>query len=105
MDEKDKQIENLQKKLKFSATDHRQNEEILVFHNKCNELNNEVLDLNSKLLQVIQEKEEMIKKGTFQIVPLEPQLVDTEELTRSLAQVSLKDKDITNLKEEKKALE
>ena len=47
----------------------------------------------------------MIKKGAVEIVPLAPQPVDTEELTRSLAQVSLKDKEITNLKEEKKALE
>ena len=47
----------------------------------------------------------MIKKGTVEIVPLEPQPVDIVELTRSLAKVSLKDKEITNLKEEKKALE
>ena len=44
-------------------------------------------------------------KGTTEIVPLEPQPMDAKELTRSLAQVSLKDKEITNLKEEKKALE
>ena len=53
MDEKDKHIENIQKKLKFSAIDHPRSEEILVFQNKCDELRNEVLDLKSKLLQVI----------------------------------------------------
>ena len=47
----------------------------------------------------------MIKKGIVEIVPLEPQPIDTKELTRSLAQVSLKDKEITNLKEENKYLE
>ena len=62
MDEKDKQIENLKKKLKFSAIDHPQTRDILVFKNKCDELKNEVLDLKSKLLQVLQEKQEMIKK-------------------------------------------
>ena len=50
MDEKDKHIENLQKKPKFSTTDHPQTKEILVFQNKCDELKNEVLDLKSKLL-------------------------------------------------------
>ena len=38
MDEKDKQVENLQNKLKFYATYHPQAEEILVFKNKCDEL-------------------------------------------------------------------
>ena len=47
----------------------------------------------------------MIKKGTIEIVPLEPQPVDTKELTRSMAQVFLKGKERTNLKEEKKDLE
>lgn len=47
----------------------------------------------------------MIKKGTVEIVHSEPQLVDTEELTRYLAQVSLKDKEIIDLNEEKNSLE
>ena len=47
----------------------------------------------------------MLKKGAVEIVPVASQLVDTEELTRHLSQVSLKDKEITTLKEEKKAME
>lgn len=47
----------------------------------------------------------MVKKGAVEIVPVASQPVDTEELTRSLSQVSLKDKEINTLKEEKKALE
>ena len=47
----------------------------------------------------------MVKKWTVEIVHVASQPVDIEELTRSLSQVSLKEKEITNLKEEKKALE
>lgn len=39
------------------------------------------------------------------IVPIASQEVDREELTISLSQVSLKDKEISTLKEEKKDLE
>ena len=49
LDEKDKQIENLHKKLKFSSTDHPQIEEILVYKNKCDDMKKEVLDLKSEL--------------------------------------------------------
>ena len=51
LDEKDKHIENLQKKLKFFVTDHPQKEEILVYKNKNDDLKEEVLDFKSKLFQ------------------------------------------------------
>ena len=57
--------------------------------------------LKSKLLQAVQEKHEFMKKGEVEIVPITSQPVDTEELTRSLSQVSLKDQYISNLKEDK----
>lgn len=103
LDEKDKQIENLQKKLNFSAIDHPQTEEILVFKKKNDDLKEEVLDLKSKLLQGSREKQELMNKEAVEIVPITSQPVDTEELIRSLSQVSLKEKEITTLKEEKKA--
>lgn len=64
----------------------------------------EVLDLKSKLLQAVQEKQEMVNKGAVDIVPVASQPVDTEELIRYMSQVYLKEKEITTLKEEKKAL-
>ena len=67
LDEKYKQIENLQKKLKFFATNHPQTEENLVYKNKCDDLKKEVLDLMSKLLQEGQEKQEMVNKGAVAI--------------------------------------
>lgn len=47
----------------------------------------------------------MINKGAVEIVLVASQVVDTKELTRSLSQVSLKDKEIATLKEEKKSLD
>ena len=44
-----------------------------------------------------------MNKETIEIVPVTSQPVDTKELTRSLSQVSLNEKEITTLKEEKKA--
>ena len=64
-----------------------------------------MLDIKSKLLQEEQEKHELKNKATIEIVPITSQPADTKELTRSLSQVSLKEKEITTLKEEKKALE
>ena len=46
-----------------------------------------------------------MNKVIHEIVPIASQPVDTEDLTRSLSQVSLKEKEISTLKEEKKALE
>ena len=88
--------------MNVSATDHPQTKEILVYKNKCDDLKKEVLVLKSKLLQEVQEKQEMVKKGAVEIVPVASQLVDTEELTRYLSEVSLKEKKITTLKEDKK---
>ena len=106
LDEKDKQIENLQKKLKFSTTYHPQIEDILAYKKKNDDLKEEVLDLKSKLFQAMQEKQELMKKGPIEIVHVTSQPVDTEELiTRYSSQVSIKDQEITTLKEEKKALE
>jgi hypothetical protein len=102
LDRKDKQIENMQKKLKFSATNHPQTEEIFVYK-KNDDLKQEVLDLKSKFLQAVQENKELMKKGVVEIVLVISHLVGIEELTRSLSQVSLKDQEITTLKEEKKA--
>ena len=50
LDDKDKQIESLQKKLKMLVTDHPQTDEIMAFQKKKEDLKNEILDLKSKLL-------------------------------------------------------
>ena len=105
LNDKDKQIENLQKKLKMPVLDHPHIDEIMVSQKKNDDLKNEVLDLKSKLLQAEQEKQELENKVVEHIVPIASQAIDIEELTISLSHVSLKDKDISTLKEENKALE
>ena len=99
MDDKHKQIENLQKKLKMPVTDHPQTDEIMAYQKNNDDLKEEVLDLKSKLLQADQEKEELMNKVEDQIVPIASQEVDTKDLTISLSQVSLIEKDISTLKE------
>ena len=91
--------------MKFSTTDHPQTKEILFYKKKCDDLKEEVMYLKSKLLQEVQEKQEMEKKGEVEIVHVASQPVDTKEMTRYLSQVSLKDKEITTLKEENKGLD
>ena len=120
MDEKDKLIESLQKKLKGQVTDHPHTEEIMSFQTKNDELKKEVMELKAKLLQITKEnddltkeKDELLKeKQQFSWRPLPeettlialivPQQVDVEELSRFLAQVSLKEKDISQLLSENK---
>ena len=89
----------------MSVTDHRQTDEIMVFQKKNEDLKNEVLDLKSKLLQAEQEKQELESKVASHIVPVATQDIDAEGLVDCLPQIYLKEKEISTLKEEKKALE
>ena len=63
------------------------------------------MELKAKLLQVTKEKEELVGKGLVEMSPSTSQQVDTSELTKSLSQVSLKEKEISQLIEEKNQLE
>ena len=105
IEEKDKLIETLQKKLKGFVTDHPQTEEIMVIQARNEELKKENLELKAKLLQVTKEKEELVNKSVVEVPPSTSQPVDTTELTRSLAQVSLKEKEISQLLQEKNQLQ
>ena len=105
IEEKDKHIESLQKTLKGSTTDHPQTEEIMEIQVKNEELKKENLELKAKLLQVTKEKEELANKSVVEVLPWTYQPVDTTKLTRSLAQVSLKEKEISQLLQEKNQLQ
>ena len=105
LDDKDNHIESLQKKLKMLVTNHPQTYEIMAFQKKNEDLKNEVLDLKSKLLQAKQEKQELESKVASHIVPIATQDIVAEGLADSLSQISLKEKEISTLKEEKKSLE
>ena len=62
LDEKDKLIESLQKKLKGTPAEHPQTEEIVVIQAEKDQLSNEVLELKAKLFQVNKLNEELIKE-------------------------------------------
>lgn len=101
IEEKDKLIENLQKKLKGFVSYHPQTKEIIVIQEKNEELKIENMELNAKLIQVIKEKEDLVNKSIVEVSASTSHQIDTVELTRSLAQVSLKEKEISQLIQEK----
>lgn len=86
--EKDKLIENLQKKLKGFVSDHPQTEEIMVIQAKNEEIEKENMDLKSKLLHVTKEKEDLANKTVVEVSASTSHQIDTTELTKSLAEVS-----------------
>ena len=62
IDEKDKLIESLQKKLKGTPVEHPQIEEIVAIQAEKDQLSNEVLELKAKLFQANKLNEELIKE-------------------------------------------
>ena len=111
LDEKAKLIESLQKKLKGTPTEHPQIEEIIVIQAEKDRLSNEVLELKAKLLQanqlseeLMREKEELISQQVISEPLVISQPVDTADLAEYMSRVSLKDKEISQLVQEKNAL-
>ena len=68
----------------------------MVIQARNEELKKENMELKAKLLQVTKEKDELVNKSVVEVPPSTSQPVDTNELTRSLAQVSLKEKEISH---------
>ena len=56
IEEKDKLIESLQRKLKGVPSDHPQIEEIMIIQSKNDQLKNEVMELKAKVLQITRKK-------------------------------------------------
>ena len=111
LDEKDKLIESLQKKLKGTPTEHPQTKEIIVIQAEKDRLSNKVLELKAKLLQanqvsegLMKEKEELLSRQVISNPLVISPLVDTADLEEYMLRVSLKDKEISQLVQEKNAL-
>ena len=105
IEEKDKLIESFEKKLKGYVSNHPQTEEIMVIQERNEDLNKENMELNAKLLQLTKEKEDLASKSVVEVSASTSHQIDTVELTKSLAQVSLKEKEISHLVQEKNQLE
>ena len=100
LDEKEKVIKSLKKHLKIPVTDHPQTEELVVLQKERDDFEQEALNLTSKVLQLTQEKEwlEQHVKSTAssQVLPH----IYTNGITTTMSQVSLKDEEIKELKED-----
>ena len=104
IDEKDKLIESLQKKLKGTPTEHPQTEEIVAIQAEKDQLSNEVLELKAKLFQenklneeLIKEKEDLINQQEINEPLAVAQPVDTADLAEYMSMASLKEKEISQL--------
>ena len=111
LDEKDKLIESLQKRLKGTSTEHPQTEEIVVIQTEKDQLSNEVLELKAKLFQanklneeLIKEKEELFSQQVINEPLAVSQPVDIADLVEYMSRVSLKEKEISQLIQEKNKL-
>ena len=62
IEEKDKLIESLQKKVKGTASDHPTTEEIMVIQATNDEMKKEVMELKAKILQINREKYDLAKE-------------------------------------------
>ena len=111
IDEKDKLIEILQKNLQGTPVDHPQTEEIIAIQAKKEQLSNEVLELKVKLFQsnklnedLTREKEVLISQKVNNEPLAISQPVDTANLADYMSRVSFKEKEISQLIQEKNKL-
>jgi FtsZ-binding cell division protein ZapB len=105
LDEKDKMIQSLKKRLKMSPTDHPQTTELVALEQEKEIFRQEALDYKAKLLQLEKEKEHwsLAQEATSDMAVIIPANTEagssTEGLVQAMSQVSLKTGEIKNLKE------
>ena len=69
----------------------------MVTQEKNEDLKKENMELKAKLLQVTKEKEDLANKSVVEVSASTSHQIDIVELTKSLAQVSLTEKEISHL--------
>ena len=105
LEENDKTIQSLKNKLKIPNSDHPHTRELLVLQKERDELQEEVLDLQVKLLQLTNQKDQLQSEDITTSTPIRKQPISTKELTQYLLQVSLKYQEIKELKEKNDGLQ
>ena len=102
LEEKDKVITSLKKKLKIPMGDHPQTKELHYLHKEVDSLQQTTLDLKAKVLQLKKEKKCLQKEKQESILPTttteQPQQNPIDELIQAMSQVSLKDGEVKELK-------
>ena len=98
LEENQKIIQSLKKRLKIPITDHPQTEEMMVLQKERDHFHDEVLNLKAMVLKLREEKEQLHHEE--RIIPGSKgiQQTATDELTKEMSQVSLKDGEIKELK-------
>ena len=96
------------KKFKGVPSNHPQTEEMTVIQSENDQLKKEVIELKEKVLQITKENEylakennELISQRTVDEPLAISHPIDINELAKSMARVSLKEKDIYQLVQEK----
>lgn len=103
LEEKDKTISSLRKQFKIPVAYHPQTKKLLTLQEEVNYLQQSTLDLKARILQLENEKESLQKEKSELVLTTEqPQQITTDELTKAMSQVSLKDDEIKKLKEREK---
>jgi predicted nucleic acid-binding Zn-ribbon protein len=111
LDEKDKMIHSLKKKLKMPSTKHPQTTELVALEQEKETFWKEALDYKAKFLQLEKEKmewsQEKVELVTRAMVlsPTAGTGSTTEDIVHSMSQVSLKEGEIKGLKENMEKLE
>lgn len=99
LDEKEKVIKTLKKKLKIPVTYHTQTEELVELQKERDDFEQETLNLKAKILQLTQDKEKLEQQVNSDVSAQVPTQESTEGITTTMYQISLKDDEIKNLKE------
>jgi predicted metal-dependent hydrolase len=105
LDEKEKMIQSLKKKLKMSATEHPQTTELAALEKEKETFRQEALNYKAKVLQLEKEKESWSQGQavTSDVVVVVPSTVEIGpnalmDLVQAMSQVSLKEGEIKNLR-------
>jgi FtsZ-binding cell division protein ZapB len=105
LDEKDKMIQSLKKRLKMSPTDHPQTTELTALEQEKETFRQEALDYKAKVLQLEKEKESwsQMQATTSDMEIIVPANAEggsnVEGLVQAMSQISLKTGEIKNLNE------
>lgn len=99
LNEKEKVIKSLKKKLKILVIDHPQTEELVELQKERDDFEKETLNLKAKVLQLTQDKQQLEKQVNNAIDSQVPTQAYTEGITATMPQISLKDEEIKNIKE------
>ena len=99
LDEKEKVIKSLKKQLKIPVTDHPQTKELVELQKERDDFEQETLNLKAKILQLTQDKEQLEQHVNNVVSAQVPIQASTKGIIVAMSQISLKDEEIKNLKE------